>query len=387
MIGMKKLSYIILIIIIGLSLSCSDKKSPFGYSQDYQIRTDTLFNVIDIVESYADTIYNYSENTTLAVGDYHYTETKTVFRYLTLPDTTWLDSVSIDSCVVSMVKKGSNGDDQMFALEEITTQWLENTVTWDSLANSWGAEIVTNFNYVADTLYFELPTTLVEYWIENDTINYGFGMYSNNPDSIFTEFYSSESGYEPELTIYSTGESGKNDTLVYIPSKDALLAKNTNTSNFNYGLISNLPPRRTVLRIDRDSVVNYLVQNDSISTDDISRISINRAEVIFDTVLIYDSYLGSGNLTFYPYYIVDTTNYDSYGSISGREKSYYTGSGNMSFVISGIFQAQLRDLLETNMFFMSSLYESKDYSYVRFSQQAGNIRPKLKIIFTISNQE
>lgn len=386
MIGIKKLSYIILIIFILGFISCSDKKSPFGYSQDYSIRIDTLNNVVNIIESFADTIYNYNENTTLAAGDFHNTKTRSVFRYMSLPDTTWLDTVAIDSCIVSMVRKGSNGDDDMFVLHEITKQWLENTVTWDSLSNNWGEEIDTDFNYFADTLYFDLPVPLIENWIENDTINYGFGISSNNPDSIFTEFYSSESGYTPELTIYSTGNSGKNDTLIYIPSKDALIAKNDNNSSFNFGFISNLPPRRAVFEIDKDSLVNYLVQKDSINSEDIPKISINRAEVIIDSVLIAGSYLSSDNMTFYPYYINDVTNYDDFGSISGKEKSYYTGLGNINFIISGIIQAQLRDLVETNRFFMRSLYESKDYSYVKFYQQTGNIEPKLKIIFTISNQ-
>jgi len=385
MIGIKEsIKFITLILIIIFILSCSDKKSPFGYNQEFNIKIDTLYNVVDIVASYSDSIGNTYENNTLAVGNFNFTKTRSIFRFLELPDTTWLDSVNIDSTNVTLYRKGSNGEDLDFELRKITKSWLESTVTWDTLSAYWGDVIPSQFNYEVDTLYFDLPTDLIEYWIVNDTINYGFGVSSTNSDSIFTEFYSSEAGFSPELNIYITGDSGKNDTLVIYPSKDALIAKNFNNDNWNFGFISNLPVRRTVFEVDKDSLVNYLIEEDGLASNDIPKIAINRAELIIDSLLIEDSYISHTFMEFYPFYLNDSENFYDYTGFSGREKSYYDGQGNIEFVISGIMQAQLRDLVDNNRFLLKSDNEDDNYSFIKFNSNNGNIFTALKVIYTIS---
>ncbi|MEA2104802.1 MAG: DNRLRE domain-containing protein [Candidatus Cloacimonadota bacterium] len=367
-------------------VACTSKKSPFGIQYDYIIESDTLLNVFSFTESYEDSIKNYYEDPTIVVGSFHDVIAKGVFRFLSLPDTTWLDSISqINTCKIRIVKRNQLGDDFNIQINKLQKQWLESTVIWDTLNNYIGEEIQTFSTAVdtslGDTITFSFDKTVVENWIEQDTINYGIIFSAPEITNNFAEFYSAETDYAPQLQIIYTKSTGSLDTLFYDVSKDAYIAKNNNNSSLDYGAIANLPPTRMRFSLDKDSLVNLLINaiSDSFPNPDPEKISINYAELIFDSTCIDSSFNSSIYLDIKPYYIIDTLDV-SYSSVSGSSISDFDEDEEFFKVnITGITQGILRDSFEYNQFLLKSVYENIDFSFLRFSE---DFNPKLRILFT-----
>ncbi len=118
------------------------------------------------------------------------------------------------------------GTDFTIKINKLTTDWLESTVTWDSIVNHIDPEIIQEFSTTDSS--FGIESELVEHWIEvGDSLNFGIILSAEEGvENNFVEFYSSETSNSPRLEIVFTDSSQNLDTLSYQVTKDAIVAKN-----------------------------------------------------------------------------------------------------------------------------------------------------------------
>ena len=139
-------------------------------------------------------------------------------------------------------------------------------------------------------------------------------------------------------------------------------------------VIRNLPPTGIIVSFCLDSLINKLE-----NPLDLSKISVNKAEIIINSTMIDSSFISNSYLGLKPYYISDTINID-YENISGITTSkYYPDDFLLEIDITSIIQGYIRIELENNQFLIKSTTENKDFSYLKFCE---DIKPLMKITYT-----
>lgn len=378
----------LIILLLFFILSCSKNSNFIGFEEDIEdkIITDTLTNSINFKKSYKDSISNYQGNTKLIVGKFNGVEVRSLLKF-NLPDTSWLNTlINIDSCKIVIKKKNLFNSIEDFDIKvyKVTKDWNENSVIWDSLnfpADFQETDYNISFENLQsqDTLSFTISDTLVISWIESDSTNLGIMLkYENeNLENNFIEFYSSEDNNYPYLQINYTDTSNTDTTKTYITSEDTFIGYDENFVNgetLNFPIIQNIYPTRAVFifNINSDSL--------ELSSEEYEKITINKAEIIFDSTMIDSSFISDSKLSLYAYYISDTTNID-YEYISGCQKAeFHSGDDLLKINITGIIQAYTRGEKENNQFLIKSTTENKDFSYIKFKKE--DFKPRLKIIYT-----
>jgi hypothetical protein len=381
---MKKiiLTYIITILVM-LSLSCSKKDNIIGYNGNIEVIDTTLTHPINFIRTFKDSLNNYPENSKLIVGKFKNAEVRSLLKFKNLPDTSWIDTVNINSCEIIIKKKALfNNIDFNINVYQVTKDWKENSVTSDSLWNNYDS-LLADFTTFQDTITFSIDTILVREWIESDSTNpnYGIMLKSEGIENNFVEFYSSEKlDYCPYLRIVYDDLS-KTDTIKCKVSEDTYIGFDENFSingdSLSYPMIGNIYPTRTIINFpDYDSLSHLL----NLSTEELRKITINKAEItsFIDTSFVSDDYLGIK-----PYYILDTIyvvpNIESeyiYGSVIPK---FYSDNDSLKINITGIIQGFTRENLKNHQILLKSTSENKDFSYIKFSE---DLNPHLRIVYT-----
>ncbi|MBC8525965.1 MAG: DNRLRE domain-containing protein [Candidatus Cloacimonetes bacterium] len=378
---MKKNKIILLTVftLFILILSCTKKNNFIGFDEniDSYVIDTTITNSINYIKSYKDSILNYHNNSDLIVGKFNDIEVRTLLKFKNLPDTSWIDSVTINSCEIILKKHYLFNSDFNIKVYELNNNWEENTVIWDSI-NFEGMTELVDFLTNEDTISFSIDTILVKNWIESDTTNYGIIFEAENLDSNFVEFYSSYTDDYPSLRIVFTGIStSKMDTITYKVSEDTFIGFDSTffySNILDYEQIGNLSPTRTIISVNLDSLANAI----SPTLVELEKISINLAELIFDSTMIANSLVLNSYLGVRPYYISDTINIE-YEFINGTVTSEFYQHKEFKINITGIVQGQIRKYLDNNQILLKSTTENKDFSYIRFVE---NKTPHLHIIYT-----
>jgi len=373
-----KIIFLTIILTLLLTLSCSQKKNFLGFEEEIEnkIITDTLSNSVSFIKSYVDTTSNYQDNSKLIVGKFNGVEVRSLLKFKNLPDTSWIDTVNINSCEIVIKKKLLFDTNFDVSVYNITLDWNENSVKSDSLWDGYSNQL-TEFNTSQDTITFNIETDTLKNWIESDSTNFGIMLKCDgNLENNFVEFYSSETSDYPYLKISYTDSSGTDTTKTYTVSEDTFIGYDENiyyTEILNFPIIRNLYPTRTIF--------SFNINSDSLelSSNEFRKITINKAEIIFDSTMIDSSFISDSKLSLYAYYISDTTNID-YEYISGCQKTeFHSGDDLLKINITGIIQGYTRGELENNQFLIKSTTENKDFSYLKFCE---DIKPLMKITYT-----
>ena len=377
----KFISFMIFVLLIIL-ISCTQKNNYMGYDQDVVIVSDTISNALTLERSFTDTIGIYSSNSVMLVGNFNGVKTRSLMRFGTLPDTTWLDSTSFESCEILFERKSHLEVDINIHAYKLLIDWSVGSTKWDSIATDDYEDFLDPVEFVsdADSFYIPFDQTIVEDWIINDTLNYG--MLLDAPDALdnFVEFYTFNSNDNgPKLKIVAIGnETGKKDTLLLGTTRDTFIGFDENMQkNYDPGkmIIANLPPSRLVLKVHVDSIYYQL----GISLDRLKQYSINLAELQIDSLMVENSYVDNDYISIIPYYVSDAQT-DECTYISTTPTSYFRKSDSLSSVtITPVLEGIIRGNLSNPYIALVSTHENKDYSFVEFFE---NSTPALRIIYT-----
>ena len=378
---MNKFISIITLVFLIVIVSCTQKNNYMGYDQDVVVVSDTLSNIITLERSFTDTIGIYSSNSVMLVGNFNGVKTRSLMRFGTLPDTTWLDSTSFESCEILFERKSQFETDINLHAYKLLVDWSVGSATWDTIGTEF-EDFPTPVEFVSeeDSFYISIDPEIVEDWIINDSLNYGMLLDAPNAIENFVSFYtynSEEKG--AKLRIVAIGDdTGKRDTLLLGTTKDTFIGFDENMQkNYDPGkmTIANLPPSRLILRVHVDSIYTQL----GITHDELERISMNLAEIQMDSLMVENSYVDGDYITIIPYYVSDAQA-DECTYISSTPTSYFFEGDSLSTVsITPVLEGMIRGDLSNPYIAFVSTHENKDYSFVDFFE---NSTPALHIIYT-----
>ena len=376
----KFISVMIFVLLIVIS-SCTQKNNYMGYDQDVVIVSDTISNAITLERSFTDTIGIYSSNSVMLCGNFNGVKTRSLMRFGALPDTTWLDSTSFESCEILFERKSHLETDINIHAYKLLIDWSVGSTKWDSIGTEF-EDFPTPFEFVADADSFYIPfdQTIIEDWIINDTLNYGMLLDAPLAAENFVEFYTFNSNDKgPKLKIVAiVDETGKKDTLLLGTTRDTFIGFDENMQkNYDPGkmIIANLPPSRLVLKVHVDSIYTQL----GISLDQLQQYSMNLAEVQIDSLMVENSYVDNDYISIIPYYVSDVQT-DECTYISTTPTSYFRQSDSLSSIrITPVLEGIIRGDLSNPYIAFVSTQENKDYSFVEFFE---NSTPALRIIYT-----
>ncbi len=376
----KFISVILLVFLIAI-LSCTQKNNYMGYDQDVVVVSDTISHAISLERSFTDTIGIYSSNSVMLVGNFNGVKTRSLMRFGTLPDTTWLDSTSFESCEILFERKSQFQPTIDIHVYKLLVDWAVGSATWDTIGTEF-EDFPTPVEFVseADSFYIPIDPSIVEDWIINDSLN--FGMLLDAPDAIenFAEFYTfNSSDRGAKLKIVAVGDdSGKRDTLLLATTKDTFIGYDENMQkNYDPGKMTfaNLPPSRLILKVHVDSIYSQL----GITLDQLERISMNLAEIQIDSFMVENAYVEDDYITIIPFYISDTQT-DECTYIPSTSTSYFKEGDSLSTVnITPLLEGMIRGDLSNPFIAIVSNQENKDYSFVDLFE---NSTPPLHIIYT-----
>jgi len=378
---MNKFISIIMLASLIIIASCTQKNNYMGYDQDVVIVSDTLSNAITLERSFTDTIGIYSSNSIMLTGNFNGVKTRSLMRFGTLPDTTWLDSTSFESCEILFERKSQFETDITLHAYKLLVEWAVGSATWDTIGTEF-EDFPSPVEFVSeeDSFYISIDPEIVEDWIINDSLNYGMLLDAPNAIENFVSFYtynSEEKG--PKLKIVAIGdETGNRDTLLLGTTKDTFIGFDENMQkNYDPGkmTIANLPPSRLILRVHVDSIYTQL----GITHDELERISMNLAEIQIDSLMVENSYVDGDYITIIPYYVSDAQA-DECTYISSTPTSYFFEGDSLSTVsITPVLEGMIRGDLSNPYIAFVSTHENKDYSFVDFFEHS---TPALHIIYT-----
>lgn len=381
---MNKLIPIILISLLVIFVSCTQKNNYMGYDQNVIVETDTIYNAIDFERSFTDTIGIYSSNDIMLVGNFNGVITRSLMKFGSLPDTTWLDSISFESCEILFERNSQFESDIAIHGYKLLTSWSVGSTVWDSISAEDYEEFPTPIDFVsdADSFYVAIDPAIIENWIIEDSLNYGMLLDAPNAEENFVGFYTYNSDdNEPKLRIVAIGnETGHRDTLLLSTTSDTFIGFDENLQkNYDPGklVIANLPPSRLVMKIHVDSIYKQL----GINYEQLERYSLNLAEVQIDSFMVKNHYIEDDYIAIIPYYVSDNET-DECTYISSTTTSYYVEGDSLSPInITPILEGMIRGDLTDYYIALISTHEDKDYSYIEFFPGEGTA-PPLHIIYT-----
>lgn len=379
---MNKFIFILLVSSVIVFASCTQKNNYMGYDQDVVIACDTIYNAINFERSFTDTIGIYSSNQIMLTGNFNGVKTRTLMKFGSLPDTTWLDSTSFESCEILFERKSHIEPTIDIHAYKLLVTWYVGSTTWDSISTEDYEEFPVPVDFVADSDSFYVPIDpgIVENWIIEDSVN--FGMLLDAPTAVenFVSFYTYNSdNNEPKLRIVAVGdETGYRDTLLIGTTSDTFIGFDENLQkNYDPGkfTVANLPPSRLVMKVHIDSIYSQL----GITYEQLERYSLNLAEVQLDSLMVENLYIEDDYIAIIPYYVSDYQA-DECTYISSTKTSYIIeGDYLFPIKITPILEGIIRGDLANPYIALVSTQENKDYSFVDFVEGTA---PPLRIIYT-----
>ncbi|HHI87808.1 MAG TPA: DNRLRE domain-containing protein [Candidatus Cloacimonetes bacterium] len=376
---MNKIITLILIMSLSLLFACTQKDNFIGFDQDIQIGTDTLTNIVSLCKSFVDSIGTYNDNSVMLAGFFNNVRTRSLLEFGDLPDTTWLDSIHFESCNLVFQTAVQLRDYVDIHAYRMTKYWAVGSATWDTVGTNFeDFPEPLIFTVSSDSITVPFDSTVVKNWIEHDSLNYGMLLDAPYADSSFVEFYTRNSNNAPILRIVSIGNSsGKRDTLEIENTKDIFVAKDLNRDSYDIDTytIANLAPTRLVMKLDIPSIAQQL----GLKLADLQMLSLNLAEVFFDSTMTQKRYLGDSFLSVRAYYVVDTLA-NEITFISSTPNSYYMQEDSSLLLnITTLLEGIIRGDLDNPYIAIVSLTENKNYNYVQFYE--GSL-PTLHVTYT-----
>lgn len=405
----KVLKLIIGLLLIIIITSCTQKKNPVGFQNGPQPESITFgWDIFSNSISFEDSTKNYSSNSTLILGNYDDKKTKTLLRFINLPDSI----ASLESSVEIKFKIDDRYNIEDFSSLQfglINKLWKENHATWFAATDSTSWDSETGFSEndytlfepdsivcLEDSLTVYIEDNMLLDWIDSDSLNYGFVMFTE--DDGFVKFLSAESD---TISLKFDYLSNANDTEVNT------YLNNATSDTFIYEtdqifeqypdqmIASNIYPIRFYTKFDiSDSI---FIDSSSVinNQEDYNRMTINKAELI----LYYDEdnhypliqystlspYLLEGDTLFY--------NTEDKPLISSEDyKYFYDGissdsinADHFALDITNIVQNITSGEYENKGLIVKSIYENRDFFNVLFATE-NNVdeakRPQLRIIYT-----
>lgn len=256
--------YLIIILYVVLSACARNKSNPVG-SAIFQRDNVGSEYFIRIEPSAVDTFYQtYVANSTgarLFIGSAGFEQSRIVMHFDLSPRTATVDSVFLQLKPVDVIGTGGVFTARVY---EVLIPWNDTTATWDLFhETSKGRELasvdfVSIENEDSASIRFELPTDLVQSWIDSATYisNYGILIEPENA-SFITELYSGDlynlASDRPKLTLYIS-EDTTHTELSYDTPNDAFLATTTQSPSSEFLYVADGSALRSFGNIELDSI-------------------------------------------------------------------------------------------------------------------------------------
>lgn len=353
--------------------------------------------------SYEDTTKNYYNNGTLLLGNYTVNDeaidSRVLLRYASLPDT--VPAVVQDVTISMRIKENENDFDvesfQLFALKSL---WTENTTTW-AVADTadWSTEggdfdntlpIDFTTSVEDDTLTIYLESTLLTQWIEEDSLNFGLIMVSDQSES-FVEFASAEATYEraTELTFsYRNANETELSSFTSSATSDASINSSLPAAGaMDDLLMAYLSPTSMVLEVN----MGMDVFPDSIITSeqDYHHMGIVRAELVMHVDDTKPGYSNSDRLSIQPYLLTTADpelpiSNDNMASLATYIGSDTLDAGYYSIDITDIVDSVISGEFENHGIIVKPGYPSRDFTFRFFNKPDDPdpaLRPYVRIIY------
>jgi len=398
----------VMIIILVMITACTSKKNPVGFESELQpVEIEIDFTHFSDFISFEDSVGIYYNNSKLIVGNYASSKAVTLLRTINLPDSI----ISLDSEVIIKLEKtdSHNFDDistDNLKFGILNSIWYENEASWfnSSDTTSWSSDIgfseedyeLMEFYSIEteeDSIYLELPGDLLIDWIENDSLNYGIAILTDQDDTIL-EMISAEA--ESAFLKFSY-TSATNDSTVEYSSKftsDTFIYETDQEYERFAGelKISNIQPVKTFLKFDiSDSVfINY--ENSGIeNSDDYNRMVINKAELILP-ISYENNYPLLGTVAVVPHLVIaDTIDYEDLTRplLVDEDLEYFNDGTSSDSLAADDLEIDLKYIVqfitagerENKGIVIESISEHKDFMNTSFTDTT-SVDLKLKILYT-----
>ncbi len=404
-----KISFFVSVLF--LMMACNNKNSlagfPDGTINNYEVTLpDSCF---DIAYTWGDSIKPFTENTKLVLGSSDNIQARSLIRFLTLPSS--VETVSNVSLRLRIFKNMLNSTTQ-FTIHRVSKSWLESQATWENNKTDYnwtqsGGDFestpLATFSVSStrnDSVYVNLPASLIQSWIEEDSLNYGIiiKQSSKSRNNRFIEFYSSESyddDLAPVLTFTYTDSDG--DTLTYskMAYSDTFIhdAQMSAVNDSNILSLWNITPKALALKVRLPYQIFSQADSSITSEDDLRFITINRADLILtksDDELPYTNI--KNNVSAYLLNIpMNNQTYfgsDDYTFYHSTQDTLF--SNTLKVNVTGLIQAYTSKIKTNNGFLIKSNYQGMDFSKRNFfSVNCPNVskRPKISIKFSSLRKE
>lgn len=353
--------------------------------------------------SYEDTTKNYYNNGTLLLGNYtvqdESIDSRVLLRYASLPDTV---PAVIEDVTLSMVvkEKENDFDIESFQLYALQTLWKENettwtvadTVDWTTEGGDYDSAQPLDFTTTTeeDTLLIHLESSLISQWIENDSLNFGLILVSDQIES-FVEFASAEAGYDraTELTFnYRDADETELSSFTSAATSDASINSSLPAVDpIDELLMAYLSPTSMVLDVDlgMDAFPDSIIATE----DDYHRMGIVQAQLILHFDDTKPHYTNSDRFYTQPYLLTNADPTLPIGSDDVASLTTYIGSdtldaGYYSIDITDIVDSIVSGEFENNGIIVKPGYPSKDFTFAYFNKPDDpdeTLRPYIRIIY------
>ncbi|MDO9577527.1 MAG: hypothetical protein Q7J16_06540 [Candidatus Cloacimonadales bacterium] len=418
-----KFSLIVLLVIF-LAASCTNKKNPVGTSgEEGPIPTETEITADMFTDFYSfeDSIRTYNSDN-LLVGRYDsnnfQNNAASLIKFTSLVDSFYqITNVRLD------LRIRDNHDFDITTLKVgkiISSNWFETTATWlaPTDSTSWYTDGAFSFTegedieilygldmaLIGDSLSIRLPNDILENWILADTLNYGLALFCEE-DNKFVEFYSAEYSDEDSPRLYFDYQETEEDTLVTnyrTPGNDILIYEKDDVYQIfeNKLIASNIQPIKMLTRFAIPESIFTSVDTFTISFDEfyMQRLTINRAELIL-TFDCANPYPLDGTISLDPYLMVsDSTawnltdpslpmlNSEDYEDPYISSTSDSLNSAAFAVNITKIIQDMVSGEKDNYGIMIRSLYENHDFRHTEFFYDENDLtntkNPRIEIIFT-----
>lgn len=397
------LCFIILAVLIA---GCTTRKNPVatngnsGPEPQSLIINDSYFGDF---YSYEDTTKNYYNNGTLLLGNYTVNaepiDSRVLLRYASLPDTV---PAVIEDVTISMVVTHTENDFDVeaFELYALQTFWTENTTTWtvadtvDWMTQGGDFAVAEPIDFTTslseDTLSIYLDSSLLNQWIEHDSLNFGLIMVSNQTES-FVEFASAEAGYDraTELTFnYRDADETELSSFTSAATSDASINSSLPAAGaIDELLMAYLSPTSMVLEVD----LGMTAFPDSIiaTEDDYHRMGIVRAVLLLHVDDTKPGYSTSDYFYSQPYLLTTADPELPISSDDVASLTTYIGSDTLD---AGFYSIDITDIVDSivsgeydnNGIIVKPGYPSKDFTFTYFNKPDDpdvSLRPYIRIIY------
>ncbi len=399
------IKYLIPFIILLISiLGCTQKKNSIGYPGDGPqpkeiIISDTIF--FGNFYSFEDSCRNFNYNSKLLLGKYRNTQVFTLLKFTTFPDTVF---EFLSDITLTLYKRSElNFSDPEIKIGKITEYWNSNETTWFAATdttdwinegNFWEEITDIDFAIEADSINIRIPENIITGWIEEDSLNYGLVIFSEE-DSSFVELYSSnESDAEksgPVLSFYR--ETEEDTTTVFFDECDFdtfIYSSDQDFNTFDQLLISNIQPVKMFMEFDISDSVFFNADSSEIeNANDYKWMTINKAELILQ-VEENETYLSDPEISIRPYLVLNENPSIPFAYETDYE---YIAASTVDTLSNNEYKIDITDFVQEITsgqkdnfgILLKSTNENKDFSHLRFADK-NNIdeakRPKVKIIYT-----